>query len=245
MPSDVITIRIVVHILYKTREENISESQVRSEIKALNKDFRAQNEDISKVPAPFKQFIGDANIQFLLASTDPQGRPTNGITRTKTSSDSFRVPSTNVYNRTEGGENSWAPDRYLNIWICHIENGYPGYTSSFPPDPNRSQDGVVMNYKQIFRSRLTHEIGHYLGLYHLWGNDDCGNDFVDDTPSQKEPNFAEPAFPHITCGNGPNGDMFMNFMDYTPNTYLFTKGQILRMHQVLQVFRKDLAFNRH
>jgi hypothetical protein len=78
---------------------------------------------------------------------------------------------------------------------------------------------------------LPHEIGHYFGLRHIWGDADCGDDLVDDTPTQKEPNRTLPTFPKVTCGNGPNGDMFMNFMDYTndPARMIFTAGQRQRM----------------
>jgi len=98
--------------------------------------------------------------------------------------------------------------------------------------------GTVANSR-----RVSHEIGHYLNLLHLWGGkEDCtGTDEVDDTPPQKGPNTGRPVFPHVTCKNGPNGDMFMNFMDYTDVGCMFTKGQVLRMHQTLQGPRKALG----
>ncbi len=91
----------------------------------------------------------------------------------------------------------------------------------------------------------THEIGHFLNLRHIWGDTpDCsGGDFVDDTPNAETPNYGKPAFPRVSCSNGPNGDMFMNYMDYTDDDsmYMFTPGQVARMHTTLDGPRKSLV----
>lgn len=256
LPSGAVTIPVVVHVVYHTDEENISDEQIKSQIDVLNKDFRARNEDIAKVPAPFRDAIGDAHIEFALATTDPQGKSTNGITRTKTIRESFSTNGS-IFARNKGGADAWPAEKYLNIWVCNIGGGLLGY-AMFPGGP-KDMDGVVENYiafgttgtaKAPFNlgRQATHDIGHYLNLRHIWGDqEDCkGTDFVEDTPPQKRPNFGKPAFPHITCGNGPNGDMFMNFMDYTDDDtkYMFTKGQVLRMHQTLQGVRNGLGINR-
>jgi len=90
----------------------------------------------------------------------------------------------------------------------------------------------------------THEIGHWLNLRHIWGDtEDCtGTDFVDDTPNAQLPNYGKPKFPHVSCNNGPNGDMFMNFMDYVDDDsmMMFTAGQVVRMHATLEGPRKEL-----
>src|SRR5690606_21252485 len=84
----------------------------------------------------------------------------------------------------------------------------------------------------------------YLGLNHLWDNDDdCRtDDGMQDTPIQKGPNYGCPSFPHISCGNQPNGDMFMNFMDYTNDTCMnmFTSQQVALMRAVMKTVRKTL-----
>jgi hypothetical protein len=255
LPSGVVTIPVVVHVVYRTEVENISDAQVKSQIDALNRDFRARNDDLTNVPAPFKEVVGDAHIEFTLATTDPEGKPTNGITRTKTSQTDFSNFNGNIHFSTRGGVNAWPAEKYLNVWVCNLgDNG--GYTS-LPSGP-KEQDGVVENYRLFGTTgpvkppfhlgrQMTHEIGHYLNLRHLWGDkEDCrGTDSVEDTPPQQGPNFGKPSFPHVTCNNGPNGDMFMNFMDYADDEVrcMFTKGQVLRMHQTLQGARKGLAIS--
>ncbi len=91
----------------------------------------------------------------------------------------------------------------------------------------------------------THEVGHYLNLRHIWGdrNDCTGNDLVTDTPPAQAANFGKPKFPHITCNNGPDGDMFMNYMDYVDDAamVMFTTGQVARMNATLAGPRKKLA----
>jgi hypothetical protein len=252
-PRETLVIPVVIHVVYNMPEQNISDAQIKSQIDALNRDYRAKNADLSKVPAPFKDFIGDANIEFALTATDPQGKPTSGITRTETAQTS--LDSINgVKFSDKGGQDVWDSTKYLNIWVCPLENGQLEY-SQLPGGPPET-DGVVVNYKafgtfgtvaapyNLGRS-ATHSIGHYLNLRHLWGDtQDCsGTDFVDDTPKAKGPNQGKPVFPHITCNNGQNGDMFMNFMDYVDDDamVMFTKGQVLRMRQTLQGPRSSLV----
>lgn len=252
VPTGVVTIPVVVHVVYNTNAENISDKQIKSQIDVLNKDFRAKN-DLSKVPAAFKDAIGDAHIEFVLATTDPQGNPTNGITRVKTEAGEFSSHD-EVKFRVTGGEDAWPSDKYLNIWVCTLAVGQLDY-AQFPGGPPETDGVVILNTAfgttgtAIAPLNLghtaTHAIALYLNLRHLWGDtDDCtGTDFVDDTPPQKEPNYGHPTFPHISCNNGPNGDMFMNFLDYTDDavTCMFTKGQVLRMHQTLQGPRSKLG----
>ena len=120
-PSDgsVLTIPVVVHIVYNSDAENISDAQVKSQIDALNLDFRAKNPDISKVPEPFKEFIGDARIEFALATEDPLGNNTTGITRTRTKRKEFGADG-EVASPRKGGAKAWDAERYLNIWVCRL-----------------------------------------------------------------------------------------------------------------------------
>ena len=237
-----VTIPVVVHVVYNTTAENISDAQVLSQITVLNADFRKLNSDAANVPAAFSGLAADANIEFCLASTDPNGAPTTGITRTSTTATSF---STNdgVKFSTSGGKNAWDATKYLNIWVCDISGGILGYAQF--PGGGASTDGVVIDYQYYGTTGTatapfnkgrtgTHEVGHWLNLYHIWGDDGTGctgTDSVSDTPNQADENYGCPVFPQVSCSNGPNGDMFMNYMDYTDDAcmYMFSTGQASRM----------------
>ncbi len=237
-----VTIPVVVHVVYNTTAENISDAQVLSQINVLNADFRKLNSDAANVPAAFSGLAADANIEFCLASTDPNGATTTGITRTSTTATSF---STNdgVKFSTSGGKNAWDATKYLNIWVCDISGGILGYAQF--PGGSASTDGVVIDYQYYGTTgtatapfnkgrTATHEVGHWLNLYHIWGDDGTGctgTDSVSDTPNQADENYGCPVFPQVSCSNGPNGDMFMNYMDYTDDAcmYMFSTGQASRM----------------
>jgi len=246
-------IPVVVHVVHRTAAENISDAQVRSQIDVLNRDFRAKNADRSKVPQVWRSLVIDSNIQFALASKDPSGKKTSGITRTATKEASFG-PNDTVKSKKTGGANPWPADRYLNMWVCNLGQGLLGY-AQFPGGPAKT-DGVVILYsafgakgavKAPFNKgrTATHEVGHFLGLRHIWGdrNDCSGNDFVADTPPARQANVGRPKFPQITCKNGPSGDMFMNYMDYVDDAamFMFTAGQVARMNATLAGPRKKLA----
>ncbi len=248
-----IRIPVVVHVVHRAAEENISDAQIKSQIAVLNRDFRAKNPDKSKVPPVWKSLVMDSNIEFALAKKDPKGKQTTGITRTATTAEGFG-PDNTVKARRTGGVNAWPADRYLNVWVCNLTDGLLGY-AQFPGGPART-DGVVILYS-AFGSQgtvrppfnkgrtATHEVGHFLGLRHIWGdrNDCSGNDFVTDTPPARAANTGKPRFPHVTCNNGPSGDMFMNYMDYVDDTamFMFTAGQVARMNATLAGPRKKLA----
>jgi hypothetical protein len=238
-------IPVVVHVVYNTAAENISMAQINSQIKVLNRDFRATNPDKANVPAPFKGLVADANIEFVLAKKDPKGKPTNGVTRTKTTRTEFGTNDSVKFKAT-GGEDAWPAKRYLNIWVCKLGGGLLGY-AQFPGGPPKT-DGVVITHTGFGTTgtatapfnlgrTATHEIGHWLNLRHIWGDtEDCsGTDFVADTPNAAGPNFGTPTFPHVSCSNGPNGDMFMNYMDYVDDVamFMFSTQQVARMAATL------------
>jgi len=248
-----ITIPVVVHVVYKTPAENISAAQIKSQIKVLNKDYRAKNADKSKVPPVWKGLVADVGILFTLASKDPKGKPTTGITRTKTTRASFDTDDS-VKSSATGGVNAWPADRYLNIWVCTLANGILGY-AQFPGGPKKTDGVVILNTAfgtvgtagaPFNRGRTTtHEVGHWLNLRHIWADtEDCsGTDFVADTPNAAGPNYGKPKFPHVTCNNGPNGDMFMNYMDYVDDDamFMFTTQQVVRMQTAMSGPRKKLG----
>ena len=247
------TLKVVVHVVYRSAQENISDAQVKSQIDVLNRDFRAKNTDRRKVPAVWKSLVIDSNIQFALATRDPNGKRTSGITRTATTALEFG-PDNSVKSKKTGGVDPWPTDRYLNMWVCKLSGGLLGY-AQFPGGPAKT-DGVVVLHS-AFGSRgavkapfnkgrtATHEVGHFLGLRHIWGdrNDCSGNDFVADTPPARQANMGKPKFPQITCNNGPSGDMFMNYMDYVDDAamFMFTAGQVARMNATLAGPRRKLA----
>jgi hypothetical protein len=247
-------IPVVVHVVSRTATENISQAQIDSQIDVLNQDFRKKNSDVSSVPAVFQSLAADARIEFALATTDPSGNPTNGVTRRTTTVNGFTDDDAVKRNST-GGTDAWPADRYLNLWVCRLAGGLLGY-AQFPGGP-AATDGVVITYTAFgntgaaaapFEKGRTavHEIGHWLNLRHIWGDDDTacsGSDFVDDTPNQAGANTGKPTFPRVSCGNGPNGDMFMNYMDYVDDAamFMFSAGQIVRMQAALDGSRASMG----
>jgi hypothetical protein len=237
-----VTIKVVVNVVHHTDEQNVSDAQINSQIAALNRDFAAKNPDKSKVPAPWQGLVTDAKIQFKLHKT----------TRTQTAVETFSQ-SDGVKSPSKGGIAPFQPNKCLNLWVCPLGGGLLGY-AQFPGGP-AATDGVVIHYKafgttgtaqspfDLGRS-ATHEVGHYFNLRHIWGDtEDCsGSDMVADTPNCAGPNFEKPTFPVVTCNNGPNGDMFMNYMDYVDDDtmFMFTAQQVMRMRTALEGPRSGL-----
>jgi len=254
-------IPVVVHVVYHTPEQNISGAQIDSQIVVLNADFNDANADRVNLPSTFQPLVGNAHISFYRARRDPQGRPTDGVTRTQTSVTAFTQdgpggePDARMKSASRGGADAWPSDRYLNLWVCDLGTDLLGY-AQFPGGPPAT-DGVVINFicfgttgtaRAPFNvgRNATHEIGHWLDCFHIWGDDGTlcsGTDHCDDTPNQAGPNHGTPTFPRISCNNGPNGDLFYNHMDYTghANRIMFTKGQVARMHATLTGARASFA----
>lgn len=238
----VITIPVVVHVVYRLAAENVSDAQIQSQIDVLNADFRKMNADWTSTPAAFQSVVADAEIQFCLAVRDPSGNATTGITRTSTTVTSFST-NNDVKRTANGGKDPWPSSSYLNIWVCKLGGGLLGYAQF--PGGSAATDGVVITYTGFGNTgtaaspynlgrTATHEVGHWLNLYHIWGDDGTactGSDLVGDTPNQADENYGCPTFPTVSCSNGPNGDMWMNYMDYTDDAcmYMFTAGQKTRM----------------
>jgi hypothetical protein len=242
LTPEVITIPVVVHIVYNDARQNISDEQVRSQIAVLNNDYRKKNADAANVPDAFKIYAADAKIEFRLATVDPVGLPTSGIVRKSTSQTSFTVDDKIKFAAT-GGDDAWSADQYLNLWVGNVVGGVLGYASS--PGCTPSKDGVVIRYSVFGTTSnvappynkgrtAVHEIGHWLGLRHIWGDAACGDDKIDDTPPQAGPTRGCPSGVQVTCTSGATGNMYMNFMDFTNDacTNMFTKGQAAKMHEL-------------
>ena len=251
MPN-IITIPVVVHVIYKNSSQNISDAQIFSQIDILNEDFRMNNSDASSVPSAFAGAAADCEIEFCLAVRDPNGNVTTGITRTYTTTSSFSGYTSMKYSST-GGQDAWNTSDYLNIWVCNLASGLLGFATF--PGGNSSTDGVVCDYAYFGNTgtatspydlgrTATHEVGHWLNLYHIWGDSYCGNDYVSDTPKHEESNYGCPSYPHASScsGTGSSGEMFMNYMDYTNDAcmFMFSTGQKNRMRATLNGSRSSL-----
>ena len=235
--ANVITIPVVFHILYHTPEENISEAIIMEQLKIINDCFRRQNADTTNTPARFKAVAADCEVEFKLAISDPRRRSTSGIVRKYTPIRSW-VDDDKMKFSASMGADAWDAKSYLNIWVCNMER-MAGYASLPGSDP--AKDGVVLSFYAFGANyygggydrgkTAVHEIGHWLNLKHTWGDDMCGDDGVSDTPKQAFYSSGCPSGTPVSCGNNPNGDMYMNYMDFTDDacTNLFTIGQANRM----------------
>ncbi|MDB4533550.1 M43 family zinc metalloprotease [Vicingaceae bacterium] len=270
----VYNIPVIIHIIHNSnesvgQERNISYAQAISQIDVLNEDFRKQNGDFSSTPAVFQNVAADCEINFCLATVDPNGNTLSevGVNRISATSISgvSNTSSTNIadgytsayFNANVKPTTQWDPDKYLNMWVAHMGSTGSGQLLGYAQFPNSSglpgslanepanTDGVVMLYKAFGNTgnllpdfplgrTATHEVGHWLGLRHIWGDANCGDDFCNDTPTQAGDNSGCPTHPTPTCTN--SGDMFVNFMDYCDDACLtmFTEDQKARMVTVMQ-----------
>ena len=247
-----VMIPVVVHVVYSSSSQNISDEQIKSAIQALNEDFNGWNTDYTSVRSDFTAVQDAPGFQFCLAQRDPNDNPTDGITRTSTSITEWRFlgePTTspnyaeNVKFLVKGGKNTWGSDDYLNIWVCNLQGGVLGYAT--PPGTfSASTQGIVVNYRRFgttgtivggnLNRTTTHEIGHFFNLPHPWesftascsthGSAACCATTVDDGFDDTPPTNG----PTYGC---PVGDpvkcsgkkvMYENFMDYADDDCSFT-----------------------
>lgn len=247
----VITIPVVVHVVYNNANQNVSDAQIFSQIETLNEDYRLLNADSVPYGHPFWPFTADSEIEFCLATTDPNGNATTGITRTSSNHGPFSGSSgDDVKFASAGGHDNWDPTQYLNIWVCNLGSalyGYATFPSELSTDPD--YDGVVINFTAFgnmgtaqspsdLGRTTTHEVGHWLDLFHIWGDDFCGDDLVSDTEPAEDANYGCPSFPYNannSCGTDADGEMYMNYMDYVDDNCMnmFTFGQKSRMRATL------------
>jgi Pregnancy-associated plasma protein-A len=256
--TGLIRIPVVVHVVHNTPAQDISDAQIQSQIDALNADFRRMNADAVHTPAPFAAVAADARIEFALAVRGPGCTPTNGITRTATSVTGWTFPGEGMKSAATGGADPWDQSQYLNVWVVNYADDTLGY-GTFPGMPPAIQ-GLVCDFRAFGTTgtltpgahlgrTATHEVGHFLDLFHIWGDDGTactGSDLVADTPNQAGASpFSSTTcrtFPAASCGNAPDGDMFMNYMDYSGDQCmnLFTAGQAARMDAALHTVRASL-----
>jgi hypothetical protein len=242
-------IPVVFHIIHTGGAGNISNAQILDQINILNKEFKRQQADTVLTPQAFKALAAPFDVEFRLATIDPDGNCTNGIVRL------YNTLSSCAYTWDDVKALSyWPSNKYLNLWIVESMH-YPGNLvcngggySAFPGGPTL-KDGIVMRGDLIsnigtaatnsswgnFKGRyLIHELGHWFNLRHIWGDMNCGNDLVSDTPPALTSNSGCPGYPrnpNNSCGSNSDGEMYTNYMDYTngPCLNMFSIGQVARM----------------
>ncbi len=259
------TIPVVFHVMLTSPQlASIGGSQgvydrIAAQIDVINRDFTASNSDSSQIPSAFKTLFGNPNIKFGIAHTKPDGSGTTGVeikTITKVSYSPHADDS--IKHEANGGYDPWDETRYINIWIVNISAGSSSQVLGYSYSPGYAQNmgqpsGVVLQYgsfgvktganssqywaQSVVKGRtLTHELGHYFDLWHVWGDDNglCPSngghdDGITDTPPQADMNQSVcPAFPKYDgCSSAGNGVMFMNYMDYVTDNcmHMFSKGQ--------------------
>jgi hypothetical protein len=260
-PDTIYTIPVVVHIVHNNINgdiggTNIPDEQVLSQIKVINQDYRRLNPDTSLTRAMFKPVAADSRIQFCLANRDPNGNFTSGITRSYSSQSLFDFGGSG--ETTLKAISYWPNDQYLNIWVAPLfygastllgstqlpeGTGLPGLTSQTTPN---TLDGVCVDYRAFGTSgnlynlykkgrTATHEIGHYLGLFHTFEN--CNTDYCADTPTDRNPNADSDCLDSSDCSGPYTQDMTENYLDYSPDVCMnmFSKDQVLRMRTTIQV----------
>lgn len=239
---------VVVHIVKHPTETEIDDNQIGIMLSYLNQAFTATNNQ-SDVRQEFVEFIGNPNIEFNLVSQDQYGFGFNGIVRKEIDE---KLLSDSDIKSAETGSEAWDTEKVINIWICDLGFGdgsnVAGY-SSFPStvklnlSMNLITDGIVLDSHAIgyygLYNTLVHEMGHYLGLNHPWGNGSCEiNDGIKDTPPCTEASKPDQCSQSVEqCGVL---SMHENFMDYSKCRSMFTKGQVNEMHKILHTVRKGL-----
>ncbi|MEZ4897542.1 MAG: M43 family zinc metalloprotease [Saprospiraceae bacterium] len=254
---DVLTVPVVVHIVYRRPDQNISDAQIHSQIDALNRAFTNPGDLLPGLPREFASLVAIPGIRFCLASQTPAGAISSGITRTSTNLENIGLlfgdnNRRRIHYTDLGGQDAWDPNRYFNIWVGEL-GGLLGRASMPGTLIHAEEDGIIIS-PEVFGTTgsvvypfhqgktAVHETGHYLGLAHLWGMEqgDCTeDDGLADTPQQAGPYSGCPAYPQTSCGSN---DLFMNYMDFTddPCLIMFTRDQVDVMRNTLEQYRSGL-----
>lgn len=234
-----LTIPVVFHILHTGGSENISDAQIEDAVKILSRDFQKLNADTSAVVPAFKNIIGNTGIEFVLAKIDPNGNCTNGIIR-------HWDVNTNWTGAFNEYAYSWPNNQYLNFYVVKtIDSGAAGYTylpgSGIPNDMDNivilsSYVGSIGTANVTVSRALTHEVGHWLNLPHVWGGTNqpgvsCGDDGVSDTPITQ--GYTSCALNNSQiCTSGVQENV-QNYMDYAYCSTMFTLGQSNQMQNCM------------
>ncbi len=244
-----VTIPVVFHVLNQDALSPVTLADAQEQVAVLNNCFAGVQGEFLHVADSLEGFgARKANtlISFCLAQRDPAGAPTTGLNLELTSVPMWNPGDTGIYHEELGGANAWDVERYLNVWVTSMRDTITSY-AQMPGGPVAS-DGIVMDNRYFgviedtawaYREgkTLVHLVGNYLNLYDLWGEGGlCSDDYVEDTPIHNAPNYGcNEIYRHVsTCGDNPV-EMTMNFMDNTDDAcmYMFTYGQMMRMHAVL------------
>lgn len=239
-------IPVVFHIIHNNGPENINDSQIHDAVKQVNLQYRKLNPDTNQIVSAFQSIAADAQIEIRLAQIDPDGNCTSGITRT-------------VSALTYPGDHQvkdlihWPPDKYLNIYVCFDAAGLAGHAlMPAAADTIPEWDGIVIRHDYVGtigtsdyfkRTVLSHEIGHYLNLYHIWGGNNvpgfyylpvgnAGNCAYDDEVTDT-PNTIGWSSCNLNANSCSSLDNVQNYMDYAYCALMFTEGQKVRMHAAL------------
>lgn len=241
------TVPVAVHVVWNTTAQNVSNTVINNIIARMNADYQALNTDFNNVRSPFLASRGNAQIGFCLATVDPTGNPTSGITRSQTTKTWFNPDTeTDLMKGVTYGQTAWDPNKYLNIWICNISSGATGgyVTAGYAYLPvggivGTPADGLVLDYSYGTMDRTaSHEIGHYFGLDHPWGNGNCSpGDGISDTPPTDSPTFSCSNTNLMKCSTLTQ---YENFMDYSNCAVMFTNGQATVMNNILSGVRSSL-----
>lgn len=229
LSNGIIEIPVVANVLYKTTSQNVSNTQIQTQIDVLNNDFSATNSDYNLTSAYNSVKSGDIGVRFVL----------DAVIRKKTNKKNWQL-NDGMKKSSQGGINPTSPTTKLNMWVCNLSSGYLGYAQF--PGGSSATDGVVIDDNAFgtigsatapfHKGRTaTHEVGHWMNLRHIWGDATCGNDQVGDTPLHNTANYGCPAAGHRSTCTGTPVEMTMNYMDYTDDAcmYMFSSGQKTRM----------------
>lgn len=252
---------VVIHVVARDVHQPVTIAQALQQLDVLNDDFAGKGDNISKLLPEFSSLSADTEIKFCLASVDPDGFPTSGITFTQTDTVNIALVTGPegrlvIHYDQLGGKTGWDPARYINIWVAEY-GGILG-SASFPGMAAFPEEiGLIMDIRHFGSigdaghsgiygrgHTLTHEMGHFFGLKHIWGNgeeEDCDDsDDIDDTPNAAGPYLDCPSGIRSSCGTS---DMYQNFMDLTDDRCLatFTRGQATRMQAVIDLYYPDMA----
>lgn len=255
LDGDTVIIPIVFHVIHDGdpigSNENIDDVYIEAQLDQLNDDFRRMNSDAD---GTWSQ-AADTWIEFCLAQTDPDGNSTTGIIRHNISGGPW---SSSTFNSSVKPSTIWDRDNYCNFWIADLSGGLLGYAQF--PGGNANTDGVVCLYSSVgsidtpnpdggvydLGRTGTHEIGHWLDLFHIWGDDgtSCsGSDSCADTPNQAGSTSGCPSGVQTdACATTSPGYMYQNYMDYSYDECMniFTVNQRDRMQACLNGERSSL-----